>query len=108
MIGKKKDLALLLSGLKHVSDEQAALEQYPTPAEIAADVLWTAHMQGDITGKSVADLGCGNGILGCGALLLGAKHVAFVDADRKVLGIAKENVKILGTTLKKSFSANFL
>ncbi len=32
-------------------------------------------------GKSVLDLGCGSGILGIGAGLLGADDVTFVDID---------------------------
>ncbi|MEK6839520.1 MAG: METTL5 family protein [Nanoarchaeota archaeon] len=108
MVLTKKELAVLLSSLKPFPDVKVELEQYQTPGEIAADVLWTAHMQGDLQGKIVADLGCGTGILGCGALALGAKHVLFVDVDRKALLIAKENVAQLEQLLKKTFSALFM
>ena len=37
-------------------------------------------------------MGCGTGILGIGALLLGAKRVFFVDLDKKALEIAKTNI----------------
>lgn len=39
------------------------LEQYTTPAKIAADLLWNAHALGDIEGLKVVDLACGTGIL---------------------------------------------
>ena len=104
----KKELAILLSSLRPFSDVKTELEQYQTPSEIAADALWTAHMQGDLAGKIVADLGCGNGIFGCGALALGAQRVIFVDKDRGVLRIAKENVHLLGKTMNTTFSSSFL
>ena len=108
MAVSKKELAILLSKLKSFSGEQAKLEQYPTPSEIAADALWMAFLSGDIEGKNVADLGCGNGVLGCGTLLLGAKHVIFLDVDRKVLAVTKENVEILEKVIKKTFSCSYL
>ena len=40
----------------------------------------------------IADLGCGTGILGIGALLLGAKSVFFVDSDKKALETAENNI----------------
>src|SRR4030042_577278 len=57
------------------SKESARLEQYATPAHIAADMLWEAFTAGDIEGRSVVDLGCGNGVFSIGAKLLGAKDV---------------------------------
>ncbi len=104
----KKDLALLLSSLHSYSGGKAALEQYQTPSELAADALWIAHMQGDVQGKRVADLGCGSGIFGCGALALGARSVLFLDTDRRALKCARENVALLEHRLKKTFSCVFL
>lgn len=85
----KKQLAILLSKLKIPTKLDVGLEQYITPSEIAADILWTAKQ--DIEGKVVADLGCGNGILGIGASLLNAKKVFFLDIDVKMIEIAREN-----------------
>ena len=70
----QKQLAMQLSKLVSVESKKVQLEQYPTDSEIAAEILWAAFMQGDIEDKSIADFGCGNGILGIGALLLGAKR----------------------------------
>ena len=85
----KKDLELQLSKLKELKPSLIKSEQYQTPSSIAADILWNAYMNGDI--KTVADLGCGNGIFGIGALLLGAKKVLFVDSDQKAIELAQEN-----------------
>lgn len=87
----KKQLEIKLSKLKKVSKPKVGLEQYSTDTDIAAEILWFAFMHGDIKGKTIADLGCGNGILGTGALILGAKKVYFVDKDEDSLEIAKEN-----------------
>ena len=88
---KKKELAMALSRLKtaHYSPE---LEQYTLSGDIAAEILVTAYDFGDIYQKTVADLGCGSGILGCGALLLRAASVKFSDCDHRMLEIARENV----------------
>jgi putative methylase len=105
---KKKELALFLGRLDSLTTGKPALEQYQTPSELAAEVLWVATMHGDIEGKSVADLGCGNGILGCGALLLGAKKVFFVDADKNMLSLARQNVEFLEKETNLCFSSTFV
>lgn len=89
----KKELAVILSKLKVFGDPKSKLEQYPTDSEIAADALWMAYLKGDIKGKTIADFGCGHGVIGIGALLLGAKKVHFIDLDKDALKIAKQNLK---------------
>lgn len=42
-------------------------------------------------GKNVLDMGCGSGILGIGAALLGAEHIDAVDIDMVATRIAEEN-----------------
>lgn len=103
----KKQLAILLSRIKVFEDPNVKLEQYATDSEIAADLLWTAFLDGDVKGKRIADLGCGPGIFGLGALVLGAKEVDFIDIDPKVLAIAKENRQMLESVLKVKFKARF-
>ncbi len=97
----KKELAVILSNLKNFQKPKAHFEQYPTPAELAAEVLWYAHLSKDITGKRIVDLGCGNGIFGLGALLLGAKEATLLDIDEDALAIAKENHAYLENVLGK-------
>ncbi len=53
-----------------------------------------AYLNGDIKGKKIIDLGCGSGIIGIGAKLLGAREVVGVDVDKEALKVARENSKI--------------
>lgn len=50
----------------------------------------------DLIGKSVLDVGCGSGILGLCALLLGAEHAELVDIDVQATDIARHNAEING------------
>ncbi|MBS3104974.1 methyltransferase [Candidatus Woesearchaeota archaeon] len=88
----KSRLAIALSGLKGFYEPKVRQEQYLMDSEIGASVLWNACLFGDIEGKVITDLGCGTGMLGIGALLLGANRVIFVDSDEKALETAKNNV----------------
>lgn len=90
---KKRSLEIALEKLSRPADPKPELEQYTTPADIAADVLWTALSFGDIQGKAVADLGCGGGILGIGAALLGAKSVACYDSDPGMVQLVHSNAE---------------
>ncbi len=91
----KKQLAIQLSKLRIFEKPRLLLEQYPTDSEIAATVLWDAFMKGDIANKTVADFGAGTGILGIGALILGAKHVSFVEKDIDAVKLLNENLYTL-------------
>jgi len=63
------------------------LEQYLTPSHIASSLVWTAFIQGNITGKRVADLGCGTGRLCAGISRLEGECVC-VEVDRESLQTA--------------------
>ena len=89
----KSGLAVELSKLKAFIHPKVKQEQYTTDSEPAAEVLHSAYMNHDIKNKIIADLGCGTGILGIGCLLLEAGFVYFVDNDKEVLEILKENLK---------------
>ena len=99
-IMSKSGLAVALSKLKGFDDQKVRLEQYMTDSEVGATILWFSYMKGDIQGKIIADLGSGTGILGLGALLLGAKKVYFVEIDEKAMEIAKNNYD----TIKSEYS----
>ena len=103
----KKQLSILLSKLKAFEKPEMRLEQHPTDSEIAGEVLWNALMQGDIQGKVVADLGCGTGILGLGALLLGAKKAFLVDIDAEAVEIAMQNKDFLEKETGEKLNAVF-
>ncbi len=97
---RKKDIELLLQNLDFLEDPDNLLEQYQTPAPIAADLLHIAYMHGDISNKVVTDLGCGNGIFAIGAAILGAKKVYAVDIDQRQLKIAEKNAMNLNLDIE--------
>lgn len=104
-INSKSRLAVVISSLEGFSKPIVRQEQYSMDSEICAHILWTAYLFRDIEGKVIADLGCGTGIIGIGALLLGAKRVFFIDSDENALKTAKNNIAKLkseGYSLGKS------
>jgi putative methylase len=97
---KKKHLAILLSKLEGFPEPKPWLEQYRTPGDVAAELLWFAYSSGHIAGRVVADLGTGTGILAIGAKLLGAKRVYAVEVDARALGVAKRNAEMVGAGIE--------
>jgi putative methylase len=91
---KQRTLEIILQRVKVFESPSAELEQYYTPATIAARLLHFAFIRGDITGKRVVDLGCGTGVLALGAALLGGA-VTGVDSDERALEIARANATLL-------------
>jgi len=90
----KKQLAIFLSRLQSFDKPSLRLEQYPTDSEIAAEVIWHAQLAGDIEDKTMADLGCGTGILGIGCMFFEPEKVFFVDIDKYTLKRLEENIKL--------------
>ncbi|MGZ4863369.1 MAG: METTL5 family protein [Halobacteriota archaeon] len=91
---KQRKLEITLEQAKVFDSPSAELEQYCTPATIAARLLHFAFLRGDIACKRVADLGCGTGVLALGAALLGG-FATGVDSDYLALEIARDNAKAL-------------
>lgn len=104
----KGTLSIVLSQLQVFDEPKVRLEQYPTDSEVAADLLWTAFQLGDIQNKTIADFGAGCGILGIGALLLGAKEVFFIESEKKALDIAKTNLQEVMETHHITGKASFV
>ncbi len=96
-IQSKRDLEIELSKLIQQETNDVSLEQYPTPAHIAADWIWHMALQGEIAGKQILDAGCGNGILGLGLLLMGAGTVFFLDKDEHAIQICQTNYAALAS-----------
>lgn len=70
---KLKQFVALLQDVETFEEPNYHLEQYKTSADVAAHIVYTMETAfGDVAGKHVADLGCGTGILGIGAALMGA------------------------------------
>ncbi len=90
---KKVQLERILQSLDSVSHPSARTEQYPTPAGIAAEVAYVAQTNGDLEGRSVVDLGCGNGVLAIAAKLVGARRAVGVDSDPAALDVARRNAE---------------
>ena len=94
-IRSKKDLEVVLSKLKGFKEPSWVLEQYATPSDIAADWIWQAALKGEIRNRIILDAACGPGILGLGALLMGAKKVFFLDKDPTIMNICQENYQTI-------------
>lgn len=97
---KKKELERALQRVTPHTRPRPDLEQYSTPATIAADMLYTAHTFGDVEGREVVDLGCGVGILSIGAALLGAERVTGIDVDPNAIDDARRNVEEAGVKVE--------
>lgn len=90
-IRSQKDLELQLSRLKSFAQPSLFLEQYSTPAHIAAEWIWSMALKGEVAGKIILDAACGPGILGIGLLLMGARKVFFIDKDNEAMKACIEN-----------------
>ena len=86
---KQKDLEIILQKVPTYERPNPLIEQYMTPANIAADIIFTAYQFGDIQDKKVVDLGCGTGIFSFGVKLVNAKEVIGIDIDKQCIEIAK-------------------
>jgi len=97
---RKRHLEMLLEQLEDIPAPNVRIEQYTTPASLAAELIFFAFLNGDIAEKTVFDFGCGNGILGIAAKMLGAKRVVCVDIDENALEIARRNAQKLGVEVE--------
>jgi len=90
-VSTKSHLTQQLGVVAGFDDPRADLEQYRTPPELAAHLIHTADLQGDVEDRLVVDLGCGTGMLALGAALRGPRSVVGVDLDPDPLATAREN-----------------
>jgi len=83
---------------------KAILEQYTVPVDVASEMLFlAAYVHDDVTGKTVADLGCGTGRLIVGAALLDAEKGVGIDIDRLAIRKAKQSAKSLNLDRRLSW-----
>jgi putative methylase len=87
----RRALERRLEGVAGFEDPRVALEQYPTPPDVAAHLLHFAAMQGDLVDRTVLDLGAGTGVLALGAACLGPDRVVGVERDAAALATAVAN-----------------
>ncbi|MGC8645401.1 MAG: METTL5 family protein [Thermoplasmata archaeon] len=97
---KQAALEKVLSRLSKATNYNLSLEQYDTPPRLAAALLYRAAQEGNVIGKSVADLGCGNGIFAIGSAVLGASKVYGVEKDREMITIARKNCEEIGVDVE--------
>lgn len=93
---KKKDIEIKLEDIPPIPDSSPELEQYITPPEIAADILFDAYLSRDIMGRTVADLGCGTGMFSFGSYWMGASKVTGLDIEGSALDVAMEKRREYG------------
>jgi len=88
---------MLLSSLSEHPGGSVELEQYVTEGDLAARWLADIAAFGDLSeGCKVADLGAGNGVLGLGALAMGAGRATLVEADQAACDVAMSNAESMG------------
>lgn len=98
---KLKQLESHLGTLEQFSNPKVELEQYPTGPHIASRMLYSAENSfGDVSGKVVADFGCGCGTLAIAAALLDAQYVIGIDVDTQSLELASLNAEDLELDLE--------
>ena len=96
-ISKLKNLISTLESLESFSNPKDYLEQYQTSPQISGEIFHYIlnKFQDEISNMKIGDLGCGNGILGISAALIGCKDVVLFDIDEEIIDIAKQNVNNL-------------
>ncbi len=88
----RKNLEILLSrNVQDFTTPKITLEQYSTPARVAANLITRANELGDIHDKKVIELCAGTGILSIAASICGAKVIA-IEIDPDASKIMKENI----------------
>ncbi|MDR1820080.1 MAG: METTL5 family protein [Methanobrevibacter sp.] len=92
-VQNKKDLEIKIESIPKHPNPKVELEQYSTPATIAADILWNAYNLGDIDNKNILDLGSGTGIFTIGSSLLNSKYSIGIDMDKQSVDLAIETAK---------------
>jgi putative methylase len=90
----RRGLERRLAGLATFEDPRLDLEQYPTPADLAAHLLHDADLRGDLDG-TVLDLGSGTGVLALGAALRTPGRVIGIERDARALAVARGNERTL-------------
>jgi len=89
-MGSKRALERRLAELSGFESPRQELEQYPTPADLAATLVHLADLRGDLE-RPVIDLGAGAGVLAIGAAIRAAPQVVGIERDHRALHDAIRN-----------------
>lgn len=98
MMATKSELTQQLGVVAGFDNPKVDLEQYRTPPELAAHLVHTADLQGDIEDRLVIDLGCGTGMLALAAALRSPAQVIGVDIDARPLATARQNERRIASS----------
>jgi len=90
-MGLKTRLETELGAVSDFEAPKRDLEQYRTPASVAAHLISLADLQGDIAGETVVDLGSGTGMLALGAALRSPARVVGIELDEEAIELARQN-----------------
>ncbi|MCL5101383.1 MAG: methyltransferase, partial [Candidatus Parvarchaeota archaeon] len=101
------ELSIKLKELGAINEPKIHLEQYSTDISTAVNFLLVVDSFGCLKGKKIADFGCGNGILGIGAALLGAGTVDMYDIDKRMVELANSNVEKINIANCKAYRKDF-
>ncbi|MHB8351997.1 MAG: METTL5 family protein [Thermoplasmata archaeon] len=93
---RRSELVHILAGLEGLPHPDPSREQVVTPPEAAVELLSEALSRGDLSDRSVADLGSGTGPLALGAALWGAATVLGIETDARAVEIARRNARRVG------------
>ena len=91
----KKELEIKISKLKGFVKPKKELEQYITPDNIVAEMVYLAYIQGNIKNKIVLDSCSGTGKIAIAASFYEPKIVIGVEKDRDAVRAALENRKVM-------------
>ena len=94
-MGLKSTLEAELGDVQDFQSPRRDLEQYRTPASVAAHLIALATLQEDVDGERVVDLGSGTGMLALGAALRSPAAVLGVEIDPAAIETARENERAL-------------
>ncbi|KAM0687289.1 Methyltransferase-like protein 5 [Conglomerata obtusa] len=89
---KLKQLKMELTRVKSFDNPKILLEQYITPHDIAAALIYTAHFEyNDIEDKKILDLCSGTGMLSVAASFFNPAHITCLECDLDSINTCKEN-----------------
>jgi arsenite methyltransferase len=98
--GKRDIWAEWLAEHRHGGDPEVRREMLEKLAGVRDKVLDRAAL---VAGESLLDVGCGEGLIGFGALERGAGHVLFSDISQDLLDFCRETAEALGVCSRCDF-----
>jgi len=87
---RRSELVRRIAAVPPPPHPRSELEQFPTPPELAADLVLAARADGLLEDAQVLDLGAGSGRLAIAAALAGAARVDAVEIDPALVLLARE------------------